>query len=308
MIAPIVAGADGSEQSLAATAWAAVAAARRRVPLCIVHVVDTDSGPPAHAHLAGHDIAERFRHNLPHHARSVLAKAAHRAVMAAPAVDLRTVAVYGHAGQVLTAITARASLLAVGTRGPAGLPGLRVNSVTLHLAGRARCPVVFVRADSSPVSHEIVVGTDDSNDAPAALEFGFGEADDRHARLTALYISALPHIARLEGYSHWMLSVGPPNASAVASLAKQVDPWRQKYPDVQVTESTVHGQPGKVLSMFSGHADLVVVAGDRIRPGMAPGPGSVADALLHHAQCPVAVIPGIARTADEADRGVLLSA
>jgi nucleotide-binding universal stress UspA family protein len=304
VIPPIVAGTDGSEESLAATAWAAVAAARRHVPLCIVHVVDHDPVP----HLGRHDLAGPFRHELPHHARSVLAKASRRAIMAAPGVNLRAVAVYGHTGQVLTAITARAPLLAVGTRDAAKSPGLRLGPIALHLASHARCPVVFATADSSPVFREIVVATDGSDDAATALGFGFGEADSRHAKLTALRIWALPQIARLEGYHNWMLSVGPLNAAATAALAEQVAPWRQKYPDVLVTEGTVHGQPGRVLSMFSGHADLVVVASHRARPGLAPGPGSVADALLHRAQCPVAVIPGGARTAMEADPRVLLSA
>lgn len=306
MIAPIVAGADGSEQSLAATAWAALAAERRRVPLCIVHVIEHNPGPSAHAHGMGHDLAGRFGHGLPHHARSVLAKASRRAVMAAPGVDQRAVAVYGDAGQVLTAITARASLLAVGRRSAAGFPGPRPNSVALHLASHARCPVVFVKADRSPVSDEIVVGTDGSNDSAAAVEFGFGEADTRHARLSTLCISALPQAARLEGYPNWILSVGPLNASAAASLAHQVAPWRQKYPDVLVTESTVHGQPARVLSMLSECAELVVVADDPARLDLARG--SIADALLQHAQCPVAVIPSSLRTAVGADDRALLSA
>lgn len=297
MIAPIVAGADGSEESLAATAWAAVAAARRQVPLCIVHVVDHDPGPSAHAHLVGHDLPGRFHHDLRHHARSVLAKASRRAALAAPGVDVRAIAVYGHAGQVLTGITTRVPLLAVGTRGGVGFPGLRLGPVALQLASCARCPVVFATADSSPVFDEIVVGTDGSDDAAAALGFGFGEAGIRHARLTALNIWAHPHAARLEGYPNWMLSVGPLNPGAAASLAEQVAPWRQKYPDVRVTEGTVHGQPERVLGMFSGHADLVVVAG-----------GCVADALLHHAQCPVAVVPGRGRTAVGTYPSVPLSA
>jgi nucleotide-binding universal stress UspA family protein len=37
MTTAIVAGTDGSEESLAAVAWAAAEAARRRAPLCIVH-------------------------------------------------------------------------------------------------------------------------------------------------------------------------------------------------------------------------------------------------------------------------------
>jgi len=308
VIAPIVAGADGSEESLAATAWAAAAAARRHVPLCIVHVVDHDPRPSVHAHVAGHDLADPFRHDPSHHARSVLAKASRRAIMAAPGVDLRAVVVYGHAGEVLTAITARVPLLAAGTRAATASPGLPLGSVALELASRAKCPVVFARASNSPVFHEIVIGTDGGDATAAAMEFGFGEANGRHATLTALHIWAHPQIAQLEGYHDWMLSVGPLNAGAAASLAEQVAPWRQKYPNVLVTESTVHGQPGRVLSMLSGHADLVVVTGDMIRPRLGSGSASVADVLLCHAQCPVAVIPASTQTTAEADPRVLLSA
>ena len=50
MTMPIVAGTDGSEETMAAVGWAAAEAARRRVPLSIVHVVDPhDSVPAAHA-------------------------------------------------------------------------------------------------------------------------------------------------------------------------------------------------------------------------------------------------------------------
>ena len=310
MITPIVAGADGSEESLAATAWAAFAAAQRRAPLLIVHVVEQEPGLRAHTHLSGHDQASRFGHDLPHHARSVLAKATRRAYWAAPSVDLRAVAVYGHAGQVLTAITARASLIAVGASGTPGSPGPQQGSVALHLPSHARCPVVFVPAVSAPIFHEIVVGTDGSDDAAAALEFGFGEADTRHAKLTALHIWALPYIARIERYPNWMLSVGPANPVAATSLTAQVAPWRQKYPHVLVSESTVHGQPGRVLTAFSGHADLVVTVAGQVRLGLAPGPdsGSAEGALFHHAQCPVAVIPCSLRPAPEADRSALAAA
>jgi nucleotide-binding universal stress UspA family protein len=47
MTTPIVAGTDGSEQSLAAVEWAAMEAVRRHMPLCIVHVVDRPHGPAA---------------------------------------------------------------------------------------------------------------------------------------------------------------------------------------------------------------------------------------------------------------------
>jgi nucleotide-binding universal stress UspA family protein len=292
MTPPIVAGTDGSEASLAAVAWAAVTAVRHRVPLCLVHVEQDHPGPAAHAPFLPHDPAGRRRHELPHHVRSTLARASRRAIAAAPGVDMHTVAVGGRADQMLCALTARTPLLAIGTRGAGGFPGLGLGSVALHLASNARCPVVFATAGGLPTFDEIVVGTDGSDDAAAALEFGFGEADLREARLTALHAWAKPQACGLEHYHDWLLSVGMVNKDAAALLAEQVAPWRHKYPDVLVTETTVHGHPGRVLALASGHADLVVVGGGRGGPGLTPGLGRVVYALLHHAQCPVAVIPG----------------
>jgi nucleotide-binding universal stress UspA family protein len=275
MTTPVVAGTDGSEGSLAAVDWAAREAARRRVPLHIVHVVDQ-----LHA-----------RHEAPRRARSVLARASRRAAQAAPGVDLRTAAVFGRADQVLTALSVSAPLLAIGTRGAGGFAGLRVGSVALRLACRARCPVVFTPAGSRPVFDEIVVSTDEIDLAAAALEFGFGEADAAGARLTALHAWADPLAGRLDGYHDWVLSVGPPDEGAAARLAEQVAPWRHKYPGVTVTESAVHGHPGRVLALASRSADLVVVGGRHGELASAPGLGLVSYAMLHHACCPVALIP-----------------
>ena len=292
MIAPIVAGTDGSEESLAAVEWAAVEAVRRRVPLRIVHVLDQRPGPAsARGQLMGHDLASRLRHDLPHRARSALVRASRRAAEAAPGVDLGAAAVFGRADQVLTAMTERAPLLAIGSRGAGGFPGLRLGSVALYLATRARCPVVVTAADSRPVFDEIVVGADDSNHAAAALEFGFGEADVRGARLTAMHAWADPAAGWPENNDDWVLSVGQLNEGAAALLSEQVAPWRHKYPEVVVTESTVHGHPGRVLSMASRRADLIVVGGRRGVAEAVPGLGPVSYAMLHHAHCPVALIP-----------------
>ncbi len=291
MTTPVVAGTDGSDESLAAVQWAAVAAARRRVPLCVLHVADHHHPAVTHPPGLGHELAGRFRHELPHHARAALARAARRAAEAAPGVEVRTAAVFGRADQVLTAITVRAPLLVIGARGDGGSPGVRLGSVALRLASHARCPVVFATAGSGPALGEIVVGTDGGDAAAAALEFGFGEADARDARLRALHVWADPQPGRVEGYRGWVLSVGLVNDRAAALLAEQVAPWRRKYPGVTVTEDTVHGHPGRVLALESERADLIVIGSHQGGPGMAPGLGPVGYALLHHAHCAVAVIP-----------------
>jgi nucleotide-binding universal stress UspA family protein len=293
MTMPIVAGTDGSEESLAAVGWAAAEAARRRVPLSIVHVVEPHHAlPAAHAQPPQPDRGGRLRHDLPHRARSALARASRRAAQAAPGVDLRTTAVFGRADQVLTDLAATVPLLAIGTRGAGGFPGLRLGSVALRLACGARCPVVFAPVGTAPVVGEIVVGIDDCDEATAALGFGFDEADVRGARLTALHVWAQPQAGRLDGHRDWVLSVGPVNQAAAAVLAAQVAPWRDKYPGVTVTEITVHGHPGRTLALASRGADLVVVGGCRNGLASVPGLGQLGYAMLHHAQCAVALIPG----------------
>jgi nucleotide-binding universal stress UspA family protein len=180
-------GERGSEESLAAVQWAAVEAMRRSVPLFIVHVLEHHSGPAADTQIVGHEVHRRgwARHDLPHGARSALARAVHRAAAAAPGVDLRTAAVCGHADQLLTALTGEAALFAMGTRGTGcgQFSRLRLGSVALCLASRARCPVVFTTAGSRPDVREIVVGADGSDEATAALEFSFGGS--RRARRPA---------------------------------------------------------------------------------------------------------------------------
>jgi nucleotide-binding universal stress UspA family protein len=291
MTAPIIVGTDGSEPSLTAVQWGAAEATRRGASLRIVHVLEYRPGPvPAHTHLPGHELAGLFRHDLPHHARAALARACHLAAETAPGLDVRTAAVFGNAAEVLAAISATAVLLVVGCPGTGESPGLRPGSVALCLASRARCPVVFAAAGSRPVLDEIVVGADGSDDARAALEFGFGEADIRNARLTALHAWAHPGARWPENDGAWLLSVGEPNNDAVAMLREHLAPWRQNYPDVPVTESVVHGHPGRALTLASSSADLVVVGGHRDQWAQAPDPDPVGY-LLHHAHCPVVLVP-----------------
>jgi nucleotide-binding universal stress UspA family protein len=295
MTAPIIAGTDGSEESLAAVQWAAVEAVRRSVPLYILHVLEHHAGPAAHTQILWQEPYhwDLVRHDLPHGARSALARASRRAKNVAPGVDLRIAAVPGHADQVLTAITDQAPLLAIGARGTGdgGSSGLRLGSVALCLASRARCPIVFTAAGSRPDVSEIVVGADASEEATAALEFSFGEANVRGARLTAVYAWEHPEAGRLDGYHKWVLSVDPVDQGAAAVLSEQLAPWRHRYPGVIVAESPVRGHVGRVLAFASQSTDLIVVGGRR---GLASsmGLGPVTYAVLRHAQCPVAVIPG----------------
>ena len=78
-------------------------------------------------------------------------------------------------------------------------------------------------------------------------------------------------------------------ADAARQLAELLDTWRNKYPDVPVSQDVVQGHTGQALVGLSAQADLVVIGRHAKHP--VPGPGSVRHAVLNHALGPVAVVP-----------------
>ena len=79
--------------------------------------------------------------------------------------------------------------------------------------------------------------------------------------------------------------------AAAELLAERLAGWSEKYPDVTV-ERAICRRPSaaEVLLAQAAHAQLVVVGtgGRGALTGLVLG--SVSQALLHHAPCPVAVI------------------
>jgi hypothetical protein len=85
-------------------------------------------------------------------------------------------------------------------------------------------------------------------------------------------------------------------ADAARRLAELLDTWRNKYPDVPVSQDVVHGHPGRALTGLSARTDLVVIGRHAEHP--VSGPGSVRHAVLNYALGPVAV----ARRPDPSDK------
>ncbi|WP_395293061.1 universal stress protein [Kitasatospora hibisci] len=267
---PVTVGVDTSEASLAAADWAAREASLRGRPLRVLHAL-----PPTAHPLPGRAAGQRSDGGgLLHEVQDVLA-------VRHPGVLLHTEEVHDVATSALCAAAEDAELLVVGARGDGGFAGLRVGSTSLYLAARAGCPTVVLPVEPAGPEQrdQVVVGVDARRPAEAALEFAFAAAARYGVVLRAVHATAVAVAAGAAG--------GRDEEAGL--LGRAIAPWRAAHPGVEVVEVTERAAPGLLLVEASAKASLLVV-GRRptVRIGLL---GPVAHAVLHHAACPVAVVP-----------------
>ena len=266
---PIVAGTDGSEESLRAVGWAAREAALRGAPLRIVAAAET---PPGMISRAGPGEPERVTDVLLGERDRALAAAAERAAKTAPGVLIDTDPLHGPAAQAVTECGSGAQMLVLGSRGIGAFTALLLGSVSRYAASHASCPVVVVR-DEAPSPHGLVgVGVADLDTCGDALTFAFEEASLRKADLLVMHAWHTPQT----DISRAGQAFTPPGPQADAAdaprhLSGLLDEWRAKYPDVPVSQEVAHGHPGRALVGLSARADLVVVGRHAKHSGL-PGP------------------------------------
>ncbi|MFB7368413.1 universal stress protein [Streptomyces sp. NPDC056222] len=269
----VVVGVDGSSTSLAAVGAAATAASRRGAALRVVHA----------------EVPIKPRHVVPDPAgRALVHEAADHAFEVAPEVVVTKVVVTGDVVHVLEAESQAADLIVVGSRGMGGLAGLLLGSTPVSLAARSHCPVMTVReehrtsADTGPV----VLGVDGSPDSDEAVDVAFAEAAQRQAELVAVH-----------AWQPDKASPGTASESAGQVLAQAIARRTDAYPDIAVGRDLVVGTAREVLLEASKAAQLVVV-GARGRSGLAGLLlGSVSQAVMTHAHCPVVAVRGTTRAA-----------
>lgn len=285
----VVVGVDGSPSSLTATEQAAEEASLHGVGLHVVHALTWPAVPIGTGTLA-YEPAEEALHSM---AERFLADAVSRARTAAPDIEITSGIVPGEPLSVLVEMSHSALMVAVGSRGLGSFMGLLLGSVAVHVAAHAHCPVLVSRGTPGP-SGAVVLGVDGSAASRPAAAFAFAEASLREAELTAAHV-----------WSEWSVPPSPPPDKSMAYakkpgtlhadeerlLAESLSGWCEKYPDVHVERHTVRGRTREGLIDVSEGARLLVV-GTRGRGGFAGMLlGSVSQAALHHAHCPVVVVP-----------------
>lgn len=289
----IIVGVDGSEQSLQAAEWAAEEAVRRGTSVRIIYAIapwlfDTSVDPRAGA------VREWLRDS----GQDVVGQAVVRAHRRAPEAKVSSEVVPGGPAQALIKEAGHAAMIVVASRGAGELTGLLLGSVALQVASYAPAPIVVVRHQQTVVHREVVVGVDGSESCAAAIGFAFEEAMLRGARLRAVLAWRHPVSTAPGDMQPLIYDPEVVMAEEERTLMECLAGRREKYPDVEVVHEVVHDRPVRALTGASARADLLVV-GTRGRGGFTGLMlGSVSHAMLHHAHCPLAVVPLSAADAD----------
>jgi nucleotide-binding universal stress UspA family protein len=258
----IVVGIDGTAEAEAAIRWAVTEAAARGVELALVHAFVWPLFPVP---LGPTDMAPGLRAM----ADKIHAEARDLARKLEPGLSITAERVEGFPSPVLLGASQTAALVVIGSRRLGAALGLLAGSTGLDLAAHAHCPVVIVRPDQPGTGLRVVIGYDGSPAAEAALDFGLSHA--RTHRIDARVVSVQS--------DQQALTDREPVAAVDGRGAELVH---------------LIGHPAEQLIRSSADAQLVVV-GSRGRGGFSGLLlGSVSQALLHHARCPVAVIPAAA--------------
>ncbi|WP_436776455.1 universal stress protein [Yinghuangia sp. YIM S09857] len=307
---PVVVGVENTEAGRIAVEWAADEADRRGLPLRLVHALEGPVGTPRPQFAHAADGPDRHRDAQRVHATSWAAQPYRdadpiptsrswgdrfrdaglaaidtaREVALAGRPNLRVVdeLVDGGPIQVLRAQSEGAEMVVLGSRHLSSTAELlTAGGIAVPVAAHAQCPVVIVRGPEhrSRTNRFLVVGVDGSRGSEPALAFAFDEASRRWAVLDAVFVTGL-HASKTA------------DIEARVKLAESLAGWKERYPDVVVRPQVAHGHAVRAL-VDASHEALSLVVGTRGLGGFRGMVlGSVSHGVIHHATCPVVVVPG----------------
>jgi nucleotide-binding universal stress UspA family protein len=205
-----------------------------------------------------------------------------------PFLDITALQIASGGAPALIEQSRGAEAVVVGHRGLGGFAELLVGSVGTQVAGYASGPVLIVRPHAmGNADAPVVVGVDGSPGCAPALEFAVDEAAGRALPLVAVYVHA---------------DKGPEWAREAETLLEMaVAPWLARHPAVEVRQRVWPGTDAERAFVDASRGASLLVVGSRGRGGFTGLLlGSVSQALVHHARCPIAVVHA---RLPESDRG-----
>ncbi|MFJ3927077.1 universal stress protein [Streptomyces sp. NPDC090022] len=282
----ITVGLDGSPESMAAAHWAADEAERRKLTLRLMHAWPMLVPEPTR--IPSEIDQNYWARRLVHHAQAEL-QARH------PGLVIVGNLVADDAQDALLKAASESELTVLGSRGLAPAESYFLGSIGVAVVARAAQPVVLVRPASreggpSPAPGGIVVALKLHGPCDELLAFAFASATARDVPLQVVHGRSLPmHAHTPWGVDHGLTS--KLTEEAQQQLDQVLHPWREKFPSMKPAVVIRLESPAQAVLRAAEGAGLLVVGRRKQRPALAPRLGPVAHAALHHARCPVAVVP-----------------
>lgn len=303
-------GLDGSAASLSAARWAAGVAQRRGIGLRLVHAWEP---PPTGGRPGEQDESPRAAA-----ARHVMVQAREEIERLHLGIPVEESLIAGDPGATLLAVAKESRALALGTHGMRRLPSFFLGGTSLGVVARAERPVVLVRdggdgAETATPAEEaaaaedgaarprgahewvrppgaVVVGLPLDHSAAGLLEFAFTAADGSRLPLRVIHGAKLPRHAYMPGGPVIPHLADEFRRNVEKEMRSVVAPWAERFPDVRMKGSLRLAGPAQALISEAEGAALLVVGRSR-RRRVGARVGSVAQAAVHHAACPVAIVP-----------------
>ncbi|GAA2246891.1 MULTISPECIES: universal stress protein [Kitasatospora] len=280
--AGIVAGVDGSPQAAAAAEWAAQEAERRGCSLHLVHAVNT--GTVTLSPRTSEAVTDLILQN----AQDVLDEALGKLAAAHSGLHLTGDVVPREAAMAILTAAEHGELAVVGTRGHGGFASLLLGSVSLRVCAHSSCPTVVVRHGSATGEY-ILVAIRDERDGEA-LRFGLREAAGSGLPVRAVHVWS-PVVADVTHAAPMIDELGEESRLHEQLLHRTCDPVCEDFPDIPVRLEHLAGATAATLVDTSHQAALLVIARHPPAPHFGLRLGTAVHAVLHHAHCPVAVVP-----------------
>ncbi|MEU5208735.1 universal stress protein [Streptomyces sp. NPDC020742] len=282
----VTVGVDGTPQALAAARWAAHEAQLRQARLRILTAwYPLDSGPSG-APPDGPQ-PQRWPDGVLEEARSTVEGVHPGLPVELSLVDEPPLAALAEAAELT-------DLLVLGSRGLGPAARFALGETGLSLVPRVGVPVVLVRArqdiPNSLSSNDIAVGVSLHAPCEGLLEFAFETAARRAVPLRAVHGRDLPLYAYGRGGIKERALAEEAENAARHELSEALRPWQEKFRDVRVEEHVVMESPAPALLHGVADAQLLLV-GRRHIGHAVPRIGHVVHAAVHHAPCPVGIVP-----------------
>ena len=274
----VVVGIDGGELDRPLLGWAVEEAVARKAPVLVCHLWEGSQTDRALQPLGGGIGTETPGPD------QLLRTAVETVRHWNPDVVVSAALGHGRAAPALLRLAEDACMVVVGAQGAGGL---RLGSVSAHVAMHAHCPVAVVQRPSVVGAVDVVAGVDSWPESDRTVRLAAEEARRLGGKLVLLHAYRLPAPAEYGPNA----GIDEPHHRVAAEdvVDRAVDGLGTEGADLEIERRVVHGATTAALLDAAAEAAVLVV-GARGRGGFAGLLlGSVSQHVLRNAPCTVIV-------------------